>query len=83
MSDIRNRVSALEKRNKRVESDKAWETSWVRRLLIALLTYFVASLYLFVIDTEKPLLGALVPAGGYLLSTLLVRTARDMWESRR
>ncbi|MEO6761408.1 MAG: hypothetical protein ABI220_03455 [Candidatus Saccharimonadales bacterium] len=27
---LQKRIAALEKRNKRVEADKAWETSWLR-----------------------------------------------------
>ena len=49
MSDLRSieeRLSSIEERNRRVEADKAWETSWTRRLLIAVLTYGVIAVYL-------------------------------------
>ena len=34
----------IEKRNKRVEGDKAWETSTLRKILIIVLTYIFAVL---------------------------------------
>ena len=38
---LEERVAKIEARNAKVEADKAWETSWVRRFSIALLTYGV------------------------------------------
>ena len=35
MPDIEERHRGIEERNTRVEIDKAWETSWTRRGLIA------------------------------------------------
>ncbi len=79
---IEERVTAIENRNNKVESDKAWETSWARRLTIGAMTYGVAVAYLLIINNEDPWLNALVPAGGYILSTLVVKTVREYWESR-
>lgn len=39
MKDLDKRVVAIEKRNKKVETDKTWETSWIRRICIMILTY--------------------------------------------
>ena len=36
---LESRLKAIEIRNKKVEDDKAWETSWVRRIVIMALTY--------------------------------------------
>lgn len=80
MKDLEQRVAAIESRNKKVEQDKAWETSWTRRLSIMTLTYFVVVSYLFVIDADKPFVSALVPAMGYLLSTLAMRLMRAVWQ---
>lgn len=38
MKDLEKRVVAIEKR-KKVETDKAWETSLIRRICIMILTY--------------------------------------------
>ena len=35
----------IKERNKRVELDKAWETSWTRKLCICILTYIVVVIY--------------------------------------
>jgi hypothetical protein len=32
MKTIEQRLAAIEERNQRVELDKKWETSWVRRI---------------------------------------------------
>jgi hypothetical protein len=81
MNDLEKRIRAIEERNRRVESDKAWETSWTRRLSIAVLTYGVVVAYLFFINADKPFVSALVPAIGFMLSTLLLKTIRDIWQN--
>jgi hypothetical protein len=40
------RLEKIEVRNKKVETDKAWKTSWTRRLLLALFTYLAIGFYL-------------------------------------
>lgn len=80
MKDLESRIKAIEDRNKRVELDKKWETSWTRRISIATLTYAVVVSYLFAIDNDKPLINALVPAMGYLLSTLVLKSIRAAWQ---
>ena len=66
-------------RNKRVEGDKAWETSWSRRLFIALVTYALAAFYMDNVGLGNPLLGAFVPSGGYLLSTMSLPFVKNFW----
>jgi len=80
MKDLEARVAAIEERNKRVELDKKWETSWTRRISIASLTYIVVTSYLFVIHNDKPFINAIVPAAGFLLSTLALKAIRDIWQ---
>ena len=46
-------VAAIKQRNARVEAEKAWETSWTRRIIIALLTYCVIGAYLTYLEIEK------------------------------
>ena len=83
MSNLEQRVSAIEARNKRVETDKAWETSLARRLLIAVLTYLLIGCFLMVIKNDKPWINALVPAIGFMLSTLAVGIAKRRWLKNR
>lgn len=82
MSDLEKRIEAIEARNKKVEMDKAWETSWTRRLSIAILTYIVIVVYLHVIHNNAPFINAAVPVVGFLLSTLVMSRIRDFYQSR-
>jgi hypothetical protein len=75
---IEQRLDIIEKRNKCVEADKAWETSWTRRLIIAGFTYLFVSAYLIYLGSPKPWLGSLVPVIGYLLSTLVLTKVRNI-----
>ena len=79
MDDLNKRIINIEIRNKRVESDKAWEVSWTRKILILILTYIIAYLYLKIANTAKPFLGALVPCIGFLLSTLTLKAVKKVW----
>jgi hypothetical protein len=38
IKELEKRISNIEERNKRVEGDKAWETSTLRKILIIVLT---------------------------------------------
>ncbi len=80
---LESRVAAIERRNARVEGDKAWERSWARRALIALLTFIVVFAFLSIIDFQNPWLPALVPAVGYLLSTLGLSFFKERWLQNR
>lgn len=80
--DLEKRIAAIEKRNARVEADKAWETSWTRRVAIAVLTYIVVCVYLAFVIHIDPWLNTLVPVVGFLLSTLALSVMRELWEGR-
>lgn len=83
MSSIEKRLEAIEKRNEKVSLDKAWETSWTRRISIAILTYFVVLVYLFVVGNDNPWINAIVPPIGFLLSTLAVSEIRKLWQRKQ
>lgn len=83
MKDLENRVKDIEERNKRVESDKAWETSFTRRSIIVIFTYIFAVLYLRIADTTNPYFGAVVPCVGFFLSTLSLKVAKNIWVKKR
>jgi hypothetical protein len=74
-----NEIETLKERNVRVEADKAWETSWTRRIAITLATYIVIGCYLMSLGVEKAWFHALVPATGYLLSTLSLPFLKRYW----
>jgi hypothetical protein len=68
--DLTQEILSLKERNKRVEADKQWETSWFRRMVISLMTYAVAAVWLAVIKEPNLWWKAFVPVAGYMLSTL-------------
>lgn len=82
-TSLEKRIAAIEKRNEKVSLDKSWETSWTRRISIAILTYLVVLVYLFVIGNPNPWINAIVPPTGFLLSTLAMNQIRKMWQKRQ
>lgn len=83
MKDLEKRVEAIEKRNKKVETDKAWEISWTRRVCIMLLTYVVVIAYSYVIrKSDNIFLSSLVPVIGFTLSTMSLNLIRKIWEKQ-
>lgn len=77
---LEERVEKIEERNKRVEKDKAWETSKSRIVLLFLLTYFSMVLILTALRLQDPWINALIVAVGFLLSTLTLPWFRALWE---
>ena len=70
-------------RNKRVEKDKKWETSWTRRLCIMILTYIVVVTYSYLVRSINNIfLSSLVPVIGFTLSTLSLSIIRTIWEKK-
>ena len=65
--NVEEEVEAIKQRNRKVETDKAWEVSWTRRLFIGILTYVIAGVWLFSINDTYPWLKAAVPAAGNIL----------------
>ena len=45
IEQIKNELREIKERNKRVELDKAWETSTFRKILVGVLTYAVIVLF--------------------------------------
>jgi len=83
INELEKRIEEIEKRNKRVEGDKAWETSTLRKVLIIVLTYIFAVLYLKIADTTNPFLGAVVPCVGFFLSTQTLNIIKKKWLSKK
>jgi len=77
---IEERLAVIEARNGKVEADKAWETSWTRRISIMILTYLVVVAYLHFVVRIDPWINAIVPVIGFMLSTLTVRVIRKLWK---
>lgn len=80
---LESRLANIESRNKRVELDKAWETSWTRRLLLTLFTYLALGIYMWAIDIPRPFLNSIVPAVGFMISTLTMPWIKGKWIDRQ
>jgi len=79
---MKEEIQALKERNKKVEADKAWETSFTRRTVIAVMTYIVMVIFLILIKIPSPFLNALVPTIGFILSTLTLTFIKNKWLSK-
>jgi len=79
--NIEQEIKKIQERNKKVELNKEWETSWTRRICIMILTYIVVVSYSYLIRVyDNILLSSLVPVIGFTLSTLSLKLVRKIWE---
>ena len=72
-------LSSIHERNRKVEADKAWETSLTRIFSILIITYILASIVLLFIGVKNYFLSALVPTLGYFLSTQSLSFLKKWW----
>lgn len=77
--NIEKEIEDIKERNRKVEADKAWETSIFRTLLISVVTYIVVAVFLYFIGIQNFLVSALVPAIGFYLSTQSLPFIKDWW----
>ena len=78
-SPEKKKIDDIAERNRRVEADKAWETSFTRKTIIALGIFIIAGGYLEFLNIQDAWLHAIVPAGGYVLSTLTLPFLKKVW----
>ncbi len=79
--EMEKEIIKIKERNRKVELDKAWETSWTRKICICILTYFVVVIYSIIIKSVTSIwLSSFVPVLGFTLSTLSLRLIRNFWE---
>ncbi len=84
IKELELKIENIEKRNKRVELDKAWETSLTRKICIIILTYLVVITYSFLVNKYNNIfLSSLVPVIGFTLSTLSLRLIRKIWSKNK
>ena len=80
-NELKNEIEKIKERNEKVELNKAWETSWTRKLCICILTYIVVVIYSFLINKINNIwLSSLVPVIGFTLSTVSLKLVRNLWE---
>ncbi len=81
--DLAKEIEKIKERNRRVEADKSWETSWARRIFIGVSTYILIAIFLIIIRVERPLESAIIPAIAYLISTLTLGVLKSWWLKNR
>ena len=82
MENVEEKIQKIEERNQQVEADKAWETSWTRRILLTIFTYLAIAVYMWAVDILRPWLNAVVPAVAFMLSTLTMPFFKKIWIKR-
>ena len=81
MEELKKELEEIKLRNKRVELDKKWETSYTRKICICVLTYIVVLIYSNMVNKSNNIfLSSLVPVIGFFLSTLSLKLIRKVWE---
>lgn len=83
LENLEKEIELIKARNRRVEADKAWETSWTRRVFIGLSTYLLIAIFLMIIKVERPFTSAVIPAVAYLISTLSLGVLKSWWLKNR
>jgi len=76
---IEKEILRIKERNKRVELDKEWETSFTRKITILILTYIVVVIVFIVIGLPSPFLNAIIPSVAFVLSTLTLNPIKKIW----
>jgi len=82
MQDLEQKIQKIEERNQLVETNKTWETSWTRRILLISFTYLAIGVYMWAIEIVRPWLNAIVPAVAFMLSTLTMPFFKKTWLKR-
>lgn len=77
--ELEEEIEKIKMRNRRVEREKSWETSWTRKIMIAILTYIVIAVFFIFVGTVEPLLDAIVPSIAFILSTLSAPLLKKFW----
>ncbi len=83
LKTLHKEIDQIKARNQRVEMDKAWETSWARKIIIAVLTYMVIVIFFWAAKLPEPWINALVPTVAFVLSTSSLPLFKQWWLKNR
>lgn len=83
ISYLETKIETIEQRNKKVEQNKAWEMSSMRKIIISLLTYFTVSIVMMSFSVPTPFINAIIPTLGFLLSTSSLNVFKNIWVARQ
>jgi len=79
IESIKKELEKIKERNRRVEGNKAWEMSSMRKVLLLTTTYFVAGITFVVIGNSSPWVNAIIPTIGFYISTLTFSYVKMFW----
>jgi hypothetical protein len=83
IKELEKEIENIKIRNKKVESDKAWEKSLTRRISICILTYIIVLLYSYFINNKSNIfINSAVPVIGFFLSTLSLDLIKKIWTKK-
>lgn len=76
---LQSEIEAIKERNRRVEMDKAWETSKTRTAFVALSSFILIYIAMKLVGADHPLSNALISTVAYLLSTSTYGILKSWW----
>lgn len=79
IAELAKEIDKIKARNRRVEADKAWETSALRKLLILALTYIVVTVFFLVAKLPDPFANAFITSVTFVLSNMSVPFFKKLW----
>lgn len=80
IENLKKDIEEIKSRNRKVELDKKWETSNLRKISICVLTYIVVLIYSVLVNKKgNVFLNSAVPVIGFFLSTLSLDLIRKLW----
>ncbi|MDP3988553.1 MAG: hypothetical protein Q8P80_05430 [Candidatus Levybacteria bacterium] len=80
LEELEKRIEIIERRNKKVETDKTWETSYARKIILMIFTYLAIGLYMRAINVSDWFLNAIIPSFAFMISTLSLPSLKNFWE---
>lgn len=79
LEKIRKELFQIQSRNKRVETEKAWKTSTTRWVSILVVTYILATIVMYYLNIERPIINVIIPTLGYFLSVQSLPFIKKLW----
>ena len=79
LKNLEKEITLIKQRNSRVETNKAWETSFSRKFFVLILTYLVIVTFMHFAQMPAPWANAVVPAVAFMISTLTIPFIKEYW----
>lgn len=83
LTELYHEIEAIKARNRRVEADKAWETSYTRTTFISISSFILLYIFFRLINSEVPFLNAFISTLVYLMSTFSYGVLKNWWLKKR